>query len=99
MENQLEIIKSNLPYGYEKKIALEVGCSVGTVHNILNDKPAAARSTYKVEVLRIAERMANEKFQAIEQLNQTAINLDNLTGQLNQAEVSPNNLINHGTTS
>jgi hypothetical protein len=34
MENQLEIIKSNLPYGYEGSIAKEAGCSKGTVHNI-----------------------------------------------------------------
>ena len=27
MENQLEIIKSNLPYGYEGIIAEKVGCS------------------------------------------------------------------------
>ena len=47
MENQLETIKANLPYGYEKQIAKEVGCSQGTVHNILNNKPASARSTYK----------------------------------------------------
>lgn len=46
MENQLEIIKSNLPYGYEGSIAKEAGCSKGTVHNILNNKPASARSAY-----------------------------------------------------
>ena len=48
MENQLEIIKSNLPYGYEGIIAEKVGCSKGTVHNILNNKPVSARSAYKV---------------------------------------------------
>lgn len=50
MENQLETIKANLPYGYEKQIAKEVGCSQGTVHNILNNKPASARSTYKANL-------------------------------------------------
>ena len=60
MENQLETIKANLPYGYEKQIAKEVGCSQGTVHNILNNKPASARSTYKAKVLNVAVRMANE---------------------------------------
>ena len=58
MENQLETIKANLPYGYEKQIAKEVGCSQGTVHNILNNKPASARSTYKAKVLNVAVRMA-----------------------------------------
>lgn len=78
MENQLETIKANLPFGYEKQIAKEVGCSQGTVHNILNCKPVAARSTYKVRVLQVAERMANEQLQAIQQVNQTAMSLENL---------------------
>lgn len=56
MENQLETIKANLPYGYEKQIAKEVGCSQGTVHNILNNKPASARSTFKAKVLNVAVR-------------------------------------------
>ena len=60
MENQLETIKANLPYGYEKQIAKEVGCSQGTVHNILNNKPASARSTYKAKVLNVAVRMATK---------------------------------------
>lgn len=60
MGNQLETIKANLPYGYEKQIAKEVGCSQGTVHNILNNKPASARSTYKAKVLNVAVRMANQ---------------------------------------
>lgn len=60
MENQLEIIKSNFSYGYERSIAKEVGCSKGTAHNILNNKPASARSAYKSKVLTIATRMANE---------------------------------------
>ena len=34
MENQLEIIKSNLPYGYEGIIAEKVGCSKGTVQDV-----------------------------------------------------------------
>lgn len=79
MENQLETIKSNLPYGYEKQIAKEVGCSQGTVHNILNNKSTAARSSYKVRVLQVAERMASEQLQAIQQVNKTAISLENLT--------------------
>ena len=79
MENQLNTIKINLPFGYEKKIAKEVGCSQGTVHNILNDKPSATRSSYKVKVLQVAERMANEKLQALQQVNQTAMGLENLT--------------------
>lgn len=85
MENQLETIKANLPFGYEKKIAKEVGCSQGTVHNILNSKATAARSSYKVRVLQVAERMANEQLQTIQQVNQTAMCLENLA--------------NHGTAS
>lgn len=78
MENQLETIKANLPYGYEKLIAREVGCSQGTVHNILNKKPASARSTFKMKVLQVAERMANEQLQTLQQMNQTATSLENL---------------------
>ncbi|MFV0586887.1 hypothetical protein [Bacteroides reticulotermitis] len=85
MEKQFETIKANLPYGYEKQIAKEVGCSQGTVHNILNNKITAARSSYKVRVLQVAERMVNEQLQAIRQVNQTATDLDNL--------------VNHGTAS
>ena len=51
MENQLETIKANLPYGYEKQIAKEVGCSQGTVHNILNNKPASARSIKLLSIM------------------------------------------------
>ena len=72
MENQLETIKANLPYGYEKQIAKEVGCSQGTVHNILNNKPASARSTYKAKVLNVAVRMANESLEATKGVSRAA---------------------------
>lgn len=85
MENLLETIKANLPYGYEKKIAKEVGCSQGTVHNILNLKRKAVRSNFKIKVLQAVERMANENLQAMQQVNQTVMSLDNLNS--------------HGTTS
>lgn len=84
MENQLETIKANLPFGYEKQIAKEVGCSQGTVHNILNSKPVASRSSYKVRVLQVAERMASEQLQAMQQVNQTAINLENMANHGNR---------------
>ena len=64
MENQLETIKANLPYGYEKQIAKEVGCSQGTVHNILNNKPASARSTYKAKELNVAVRSHQRNLQS-----------------------------------
>jgi len=76
MENQLETIKANLPYGYEKQIAKEVGCSQGTVHNILNNKPASARSTYKAKVLNVAVRMANEALEATKGVSRAAAELD-----------------------
>ena len=72
MENQLETIKANLPYGYEKKIAHEVGCSQGTVHNILNSKHAA-RSSFKIKVLSVAKRMADED------VAETAAGLENIS--------------------
>ena len=72
MENQLETIKANLPYGYEKQIAKEVGCSQGTVHNILNNKPASARSTFKAKVLNVAVRMANEALEATKGVSRAA---------------------------
>ena len=78
MENQLETIKANLPYGYEKQIAKEVGCSQGTVHNILNNKPASARSTYKAKVLNVAVRMANEALEATKGVSKAAAELETL---------------------
>lgn len=76
MENQLETIKANLPYGYEKQIAKEVGCSQGTVHNILNNKPASARSTYKAKVLNVAIRMANEALEVSKGISKAAAELE-----------------------
>ena len=73
MENQLE---ANLPYGYEKQIAKEVGCSQGTVHNILNNKPASARSTFKAKVLNVAVRMANEALEATKGVSRAAAELE-----------------------
>ena len=35
MENQLEIIKSNLPYGYEGIIAEKVGCSKPDIGSVV----------------------------------------------------------------
>ena len=78
MENQLEIIKSNLPYGYEGIIAKEAGCSKGTVHNILNNKPVSARSSYKARVLTIATRMANEALEISKGVSRTAAELETL---------------------
>lgn len=74
MENQLEAIKANLPFGYEKKIAREVGCSQGTVHNILNAKHAS-RSSFKVSVLSVAQRMASENLKAMQDIAETAKNI------------------------
>lgn len=79
MENRLETIKASLPYGYEKKIATEVGCSVGTVHNILNEKPASARSSYKAQVISVANRMAAETLKVLQATSETAEQLENLT--------------------
>lgn len=79
MENQLETIKANLPYGYEKKIAQEVGCSVGTVHNILNAKPASARSSYKSQVITIATRMAGDTLKVLKATSETANELENFS--------------------
>lgn len=76
MENQLETIKANLPYGYEKQIAKEVGCSQGTVHNILNNKPASARSTYKAKVLNVAIRMATEALEVSKGVSKAAAELE-----------------------
>lgn len=78
MENQLEIIKSNLPYGYEGSIAKEAECSKGTVHNILNNKPASARSSYKAKVLTIATRMAKEALEASKGVSKAAAELETL---------------------
>lgn len=79
MENQLETIKANLPAGYEKLIAQEVGCSQGTVHNILNSKHVS-RSSYKVKVLSVARRMADETLKAMQGVAETAAELKNVTG-------------------
>ncbi|MCD8081664.1 MAG: hypothetical protein LUF04_15090 [Bacteroides sp.] len=59
----LSLLKSNLPPGYEKRIAREIGCSVGTVHNIMNGKHCS-RSGYKEKVIEVALRLAEENRQA-----------------------------------
>ena len=77
MENQLETIKANLPYGYEKQIAKEVGCSQGTVHNILNNKPASARSTYKAKVLNVlfGGRLGMYRYMDMDKVIEEALNM------------------------
>ncbi|MCD8031818.1 MAG: hypothetical protein LUF85_13605 [Bacteroides sp.] len=59
----LSSLKCNLPPGYEKRIAREIGCSVGTVHNIMNGKHCS-RSGYKEKVIAVALRLAEENRQA-----------------------------------
>lgn len=78
METQLEIIKSNLPSGYEKSIAKEVGCSVCTVNNILNGKHAS-RSTFKAKILSVATRLAQENLSAMQGVAETAAKLSSMT--------------------
>lgn len=78
MENQLETIKRNLPYGYEKIIANEVGCSKGTVHNIMNGKNST-RSSYYIRIIEVATRMANENIATSEKVSETAKRLNSLT--------------------
>ena len=78
MENQLEIIKSHLPGGYEKKIAEEVGCSTGTVHNILNSRHTS-RSSYKAKIMAAAARLAQENIKAMQDIADTAAGLEKLT--------------------
>lgn len=79
MEIQLEKIKSNLPSGYEKKIADEVGCSSATVHNIMNNKKNAARSGFRVRVLQVANRMVNETLNLLKATSETAKEIENLS--------------------
>ncbi len=62
----LSSLKSKLPPGYEKRIAREIGCSVGTVHNLLNGKHAS-RSAYKEKVIQAALRLAEENRQVWQQ--------------------------------
>lgn len=78
MENQLNIIKSNLPAGYEKTIAQEVGCSTGTVHNIMNAK-CSGRSAYKSKVMAVAARMAQQNLKAMQDIAETAAGLEKAT--------------------
>ncbi|MCC8186737.1 MAG: hypothetical protein LIP08_04295 [Bacteroides sp.] len=58
----LSSLKSHLPPGYEKRIAREIGCSVGTVHNIMNGKHCS-RSGYKEKIIEVALRLAEENQQ------------------------------------
>lgn len=82
METQLEIIKSNLPSGYEGTIAKEVGCSVCTVHNILNGKHAS-RSTFKVKILSAATKLAQENINAMQGVADTAAKLNSMNNGTN----------------
>lgn len=75
MENQLEAIKKHLPFGYEKIIAKEIGCSQGTVHNIFNGK-SAARSSYRTKVIEVASRMMNENLEVTKKAIETAESLE-----------------------
>ncbi|GEM_PF-4499483 len=72
----LTLLKASLPSGYEKKIAREVGCSVGTVHNIMNGKHTS-RSIYQQQILEIALRLAEERRVIQEQTQQKAEALQN----------------------
>ncbi|MGL4519559.1 MAG: hypothetical protein ACRCUJ_07785 [Phocaeicola sp.] len=76
MEN-LETIKKSLPGGYEKTIADNLGCSVGTVHNVLNGKNTN-RSSWKMKVLTEATRLANECANTLKAANQVADELNQL---------------------
>ena len=48
------------------------------MHNILNNKPASARSTYKAKVLNVAVRMANEALEATKGVSRAAAELETL---------------------
>ena len=72
MEDKLEIIKANLPFGYEKMIAKEAGCSVCTVNNILNDRAVAKRSSFRSKVLSIATRIAGEQIKLMNETDKIA---------------------------
>ena len=82
--------KYNNVYGksirnYQSKSALRIRKAdsersrmLGTVHNILNNKPASARSTYKAKVLNVAVRMANEALEATKGVSKAAAELETL---------------------
>ena len=46
--------------------------------NILNNKPASARSTYKAKVLNVAVRMANEALEVTKGVSRAAAELETL---------------------
>lgn len=78
MEDKLEIIKANLPFGYEKKIAKEAGCSVCTVNNILNNRAVAKRSSFRTKVISAAARLASEQIKLKDQTDEIVKQLGSL---------------------
>jgi hypothetical protein len=77
MENELEIIKENLPLGYLKTIADEIGCSIGTVHNTLNSKTATRRYRFKNQIIEAAIRMCDKNLETKKKIETTTQNLRN----------------------
>lgn len=78
MNDALSTIKENLPSGYEKLIAIRVGCSVGTVNNILNGKHSK-RSCYKTKIMKEAAMLAKENLQPMQDIADTADAIKSMT--------------------
>lgn len=78
MNNSIQIIKENLPPGYEKTIAELVGCSIRTVNNILNGKHTK-RSLYKIEIMKAASKLAKENLEPMQDLANTANAIESMT--------------------
>ncbi len=76
MDKQLETIKANLPSGWQKKIADQVGCTMGTVNNIINRRrDKNLKSKYAVQVLEYAVKLAEENHNALDKISKAADNL------------------------
>jgi DNA-binding LacI/PurR family transcriptional regulator len=79
MKGELTVIKQSLPFGCMKTIAEEVGCSMGTVHNVLNSKPAAERSKFKKQIIEAAIRLSNENLKMKQKVEEAAANLERVS--------------------
>ncbi|KAA6337760.1 hypothetical protein EZS27_014189 [termite gut metagenome] len=72
MENELKIMKESLPDGSFKAIATKVGCSYGTVYNVLNSKPSTKKSRYQRAILETAIQMVKENIATKQELEKIA---------------------------
>ncbi|MBP1615716.1 MAG: hypothetical protein H6Q13_3164 [Bacteroidetes bacterium] len=80
MNDAVRTIKKNLPVGYERIISNAVGCSIATVNNVMNDRAASKRSSFKNKIMIEANRLAKENLESLQDIQETANALNKSNG-------------------